>query len=252
MEKYYTEPKNSERDYRKLEKLGAKLGIPISQCFVETEVTMPDGKVIRNKTRSHTLKRNAYNLLFGVMSNKNPTDVTYGAGLLSLKDTAGNIQHGSYIAIAGGIGYNGAQPAEGDIPSNYYFSGGYLTDIGDDTRGIMTGTDDTAETFEDFQLIAQVHHGNASGQLVYNAMSTHTIAYDSGSLTLSDTIYRFFNNNSGAPITVKEVGIASRLVIAYNNAALFLLTRDVLVTPVLVPDSGQLKVSYTNSLVYPA
>lgn len=247
----YTEPKESERKYQRLAKLGKELGVPVPQCFIETEVTMPDGKVFRNKTRSHSWKRNMYNFIFCLVANKNPTDVTVGAGLLSFKSSAGAVIHGSMLPVPGC--YYNSTPVfiSGDAPGSGA-DAGYNAEAAVDTYGILVGTSDTAETFDDCALITKVAHGNTSGKLAIQATNPHVVAYDSGSKTLSDTLSRFFNNNSGGDITIKEVAIYSIIVNGYNNTPSVLMSRDVLVTPVLVPNTGQLKVSYTNSLVYPA
>jgi hypothetical protein len=186
------------------------------------------------------------------MANKDLTDTTFGAGFLSLKLAAGTVRHSGQMALPVAVNPNSGSimGIDGDTP--FYYAGGYNAPAAYDGAGILVGSSDTAETFEDCALAAQILHGNVSGKLMYNATNPHVTSYDAGNKTLSDSLSRFFNNNSGGDITIKEVGIVSGVVIYSNWAEVYLLSRDVLVTPVLVPDSGQLKVTYTNALVYPA
>jgi hypothetical protein len=172
---------------------------------------------------------------------------------VSLKQPSGTIAHAAYLPVPATYWNSYGAFISGDSPGSVGgLNAGYMAGAADDSYGILVGTDDTAETFEDTTLVAKVAHGNSSGQLAIQATNAHVTAYDSGSKTMSDTLSRFFNNNSGGDITIKEVAIYSLLLAGYNDERANLLSRDVLVTPVLVPNTGQLKVSYTNSLVYPA
>ena len=58
---------------------------------------------------------------------------------------------------------------------------------------------------------------------------------------------KIFNNNSGAEITVSEVGLAG-----YESGQSMLMCRDVLASPVTVPNAGQLTVTYTIEMTFPA
>jgi len=54
MKTIYTESKQSEQEYRKLAQQGAKLGIPVTECFLQMEVSMPDGSILHAHKQSHT------------------------------------------------------------------------------------------------------------------------------------------------------------------------------------------------------
>lgn len=85
------------------------------------------------------------------------------------------------------------------------------------------------------------------------AQEAPVLSYDAGTKTLTDTLVRFMNNNSGGDITVREVGLIAKLqtYTAYSMS-LFLLSRDVLSPEVVVPNAGQIRLQYQVSLVYPA
>lgn len=57
---------------------------------------------------------------------------------------------------------------------------------------------------------------------------------------------RTFQNISGAPITIKELGFLGTIPIASNTAAYFLFDRRVLPEPIVLADQA----SYTFSMVY--
>jgi hypothetical protein len=222
----YTEPKESEREYRKFAQLGKKLGIPVMECFLEMEVTMPDGKrqIHQHKQRSHSWVRNAYNLIFVGACRFSTTDSTFGAGTLGMKDVGAVARSNSDAATA----YSVVGPS------------------GDDTYGILVGSGITAESFEGYALITKIANGTGAGQLSYVAGVAHTLSYVGGTKTLTATLVRYFNNNSGGNVDVNEIAIV------LHGSFLYVITRDLLVSTVTIPDTGQLKVTYTINLVYPA
>jgi hypothetical protein len=230
MNKIYIEPASSERDHRKLEALGRKLGIPVPMAFLEMEVTMPAGKTLTHfKQRSHSWTRIAYNAVFSALAAVFFNDVTFGAGKVSLKDNGGTVR-----SQAGFI--------------TMYTTGGYTGTAGSNINGIVVGTDATAESFEDYHLLAIVANGSGAGQLTYSASEPVVVTYDAPSKTLTATHVRYFNNNNAAAITIKEVGLTGDYT---NNEWRCLPTRDH-IADVVIPATGQLKVSYAISLVYPA
>ena len=85
------------------------------------------------------------------------------------------------------------------------------------------------------------------------AQEAPVLSYDAGTKTLTDTMVRFMNNNSGGDITVREVGYIVKMQTgtAYSMSN-FLFSRDVLTPEVLIPNAGQIRLQYTISLVYPA
>jgi hypothetical protein len=107
------------------------------------------------------------------------------------------------------------------------------------THGIVVGSSDTPVTRDDYKLGSQIAHGSGTGQLMYGAMSIDPpVAYSTGYLT---RLMRVFTNNSGGDVTVKEVGV----VILYSgNLYYFLIIRDVLSTPVTIPNGYSWTVRY--------
>ena len=242
--KYYIESPESERKYRRLAALGRELGVPVPQVFLEMEVTMPDGRVMHHhKQRSHSWVRNAYNMLFTELGevNKNALGATFGAGQLNTKKTDATVLTD---ALPFAVNVNVS------ITSGGY--AGYLAAAAVDTWGILVGYDvATVESFEDFVLKNPILEGviNDAHHLNYILSLAYVVAYNAPSKTMSAVFARFMNNNSGGAVTVGETG----LVLAQSSGAgLHLMSRDHLGAAVVIPNTGQLKVTYTISLVFPA
>ena len=119
----------------------------------------------------------------------------------------------------------------------------------DDSYGIAVGSGSTPVTPNDYNLASKIPHGTGPGQLDYEP---HTI-----NSSYSDTysyveIARGFINRSGGDVIVREVGL-----IAWNywrnpggvvNSVKFLIARDVLPDPILIPNLASLTVRYRISL----
>jgi hypothetical protein len=119
------------------------------------------------------------------------------------------------------------------LSSNFIANAG----VGVTTHGIVVGSSDTPVTRDDYKLGSQILHGSGTGQLMYGAMSWDApVAYGTGYLTRG---IRVFTNNSGADITVKEIGLY-----IYNGAYYFCIIRDVLTTPVTIPNGYSWTVRY--------
>jgi hypothetical protein len=239
--KIYAEPPESERKFRRLAKLGQELGVPITETHLEVEVTMPDGRVLKHfKQRSHSYVRNAYNCLFSLMAAKN-AGATYGAGLISFKDTSGTIR-----GNGGGIGFQSGPTVE-DIAGGK----GFGAPAGVATYGIQVGSNVAAESFEDIALGTLIANGNAAGQLAYAQSEAETMAYVAGTKTLTSTYIRYMNNNSGGDVVVREIALTGVGVNGMITTIDTLFSRDH-VADITIPNTGQIKVTYTISLVYPA
>ncbi|MBA7542366.1 hypothetical protein ES705_34687 [subsurface metagenome] len=234
-----------EQRYRQLRRLAKELHIPMHEAFLELEVRDKAGRLIlHHRQRSHSWTRNAYNLLFCELAGKDGDDGTFGAGLLSLKDTSEAIKSGSAPAC---ITY--ATSVLQYMKSVDSTTAGYRGGVGDATQGIQVGTGTNAESFEDYALQTLIANGTGAGQLSYIASEVHSISY--AALTLKNELVRYFNNNSGGGIGVNEVGLVA-LGSAGSSQTRFMTTRDKLPATVTVPDTGQLKVTYTIQLTYPA
>jgi hypothetical protein len=104
--------------------------------------------------------------------------------------------------------------------------------------GIVVGSNDTPVTRDDYKLGSQITHGTGTGQLTYGAMSIDApVTYSTGYLM---RVMRVFTNNSGGDVTVKEIGVYCNMGAGY----FFCLIRDVLSTPVTIPNGYSWTVRY--------
>jgi hypothetical protein len=242
MKKFYIEPRNSELKHQKMAKLGGELGIPIPQAFLEMEVFNSKGESIQHfKYRSHSWTRTGYNIFFANIAGKLSAGA-YGAGTLALKDTGGvtRVNATNLVGMS-----QGQAEALNDAETGYR---GIANAV---IKGILVGTGTNAESFEDYVLQTPIANGSGAGQLSVVAQELPVLSYDAGTKTLTCTHVRYFNNNSGGDITVNECVF---VCCAQGSASQqkFCVSRDKLLVSPTIPDSGQLKVTYTISLVYPA
>jgi len=63
---------------------------------------------------------------------------------------------------------------------------------------------------------------------------------------------RYFNNNSGGDVNVNEVALVLNQPQGGAVYGKWMQSRDKLASTVTVPNTGQLKVTYTVQLAYPA
>ena len=225
-----------ESEYEELRRLGQKLHIPIAEAFWEIEVIDRDGNIVKqHRQRSHSWVRNAYNHLFSQMAAVN----CLSADGLSVRDTGGTFRSGSWP-----VGYS-------DYSLNFKTDNhGYKAAAADTTRGIVVGTGSDPEDFEDYALGSQIANGTGAGQLSYIASEVYTIS-TVGTVKKNELV-RYFNNNSGGDVNVNEVGLVAYGTLTDDTARKFMMSRDVLASTVTVPNTGQLKVTYTIQLAYPA
>jgi hypothetical protein len=118
-----------------------------------------------------------------------------------------------------------------------------LGDTGDVSQGIIVGTSDTPNVLGTYALGGKIAHGTSSGQLVYNPETVEDVTNPSGN-DLQFRLTRTFTNNSGATITVKEVGLLVKKWDASSTSRSWLVARDVLPSPVDVPDGATLTIRY--------
>lgn len=251
MKAYYIEPPKQERKYRRMEKLGAELGVPVPRMHLEMQVIMPDGKVVHHhKQRSHSWTRNAYNLILAQLGGASLGDATFGAGLLSAKATTGTVHYSTTKGWSSVQGSGGASDYSIRNPNVETY--GFRAGAGEDEFGILIGTSDTAEDFSDYILGAKVEDGTGAGQMSHILTESIAQSYNSGTKTWTCSQVRFINNNSGGGITIKEAGLFFKTTSFFgSNTYYFMAARDVLSPAVLIPDTGQLKTTYAISLVFP-
>jgi hypothetical protein len=232
-----------ERQWRKVKTIMGELHIPILEAWVELEAFDQAGKrVQRRRERAHTWVRNAYNTLFTQLSGKGATSTTFGAGELSIKQTSGTV----YGVVGNPFG----------VPTTYSIDTvtayGYRAAAGDDTYGIWVGGGTAAESFEDYILATKIANGSGAGQLSYVQGEANALSYNAGTKVLQNQVIRYFNNNSGAGVDVNEVGIVICGQNSTSNPIKWLMDRTKLGATVTVPNTGQLKVTYSFQLTYPA
>lgn len=229
-----------ESDYEEFSRLGAKLGLPCPQAFIRLESRAQDGSLVDlYDDRSRTLNRNYWNWLFKCFAVMNgggvlTSDTTYSAGHLTNKNTGGTIQN--------------ANSAAGSAPGQFSPVCVSVATAGTQ-KGIVVGTGTATESFEDVALGTIIAHGSSAGQLSYSAATFQQPSYNAGTLTWTTQMIRVFNNNSGGTIVVGETGIYGD----FNGATqVYMIMRDKLSPTVSVLNAGQLTVTYTFTLVFPA
>lgn len=222
-----------ERDakFERLKKLGVELKVPIAETHYQILLENPGEEAILYKSRAHTWVRNYYNAM--AMENFNlsgpipDAGVGYGAGSLRPRSGGGTITANATSSIM--LFQN---------TSTYY-----------DIQGILIGTGDTAYAFDQYALAARIEHGTGSGQISHNTMVRVDPTYDSDDKKWTQIVSRIFNNNSGGAITIKEIAIMGSPGGTYNSG--YIICRDV-ITPAEVQDGGQVTVTYSISLTFPA
>jgi len=75
---------------------------------------------------------------------------------------------------------------------------------------------------------------------------------DTGAKLLKNELVRYFNNNSGGDVNVNEVALVDYVGCRGSAIDKVFMSRDKLASTVTVPNTGQLKVTYTVQLTYPA
>lgn len=240
--------KATEKDYEELERLGAKLHIATPTAKWGFKLEKQDGSEILYEAteRAHSWVRNAYTILICNMCGNGPTQTSYGAGVLGVKGTNG----------VGWQGTTGAYPFapavsvnSGAVNALRYPGNGVVGAAGSITNGIVIGTGTTAYSFDDYKLATVIANGNAAGQMAYSA-GTATDTWDSASKLYTSSFTRIMNNNSGADIVVSEVGLIGYVGVSY--ASYFLLVRDLLEAPIVVPTDSKLTVTYNMQTLFPA
>jgi hypothetical protein len=195
----------------------------------EVEVRDKNGKLIsKQHGKSHSWLKQWIQILKGEFATRHGT--TVGNANVSINDETGS-------------GRTYPPQSSGSLTADY-LQLSTLGDAGDVTQGIIVGGGDTPNTLTTYALASKIGHGTASGQLVYNAESVEDVINPSG-MDLTFRITRTFTNNSGASVTVKEMGILVKKFDAGAFSRSFLIARDVLPSPSSVPDGATLTIRYT-------
>lgn len=231
-------------------------------CFLSYDLKDADGKQIEaHHMLSKSWVRNFYVIMAQILmgasyktGSADPDALTYGPGTLCPANISGDVPN-----PVGGISpENSMQVPIGLFGTSQTAVAGKMDSVLgplNTTRGIVLGSSDSPETFESFALSSIIPSGAAAGQLSYQAQINPEFIYDAATGKYTIIHRRIFNNNSGEPIIVKEIGWYR--LFGYHNysdkvrADTYLLSRDVLPAPVSIPDAGQFTVSYTLEQIFP-
>lgn len=219
---------------------------------IRTDITFhrlsADYELLEKRTqRSRSWTRHFFDLLYeplGYSSNTLATvpDIFGTNRVLSLSSNSDtcNLMVSSPAGIAGSF-----FPIDG----NHIFAAGasgtggkYLLNSGDEW-GIVVGSNNTAVTPADNALVAKILQGVVGGTLCHSG--TEILFPVSVNPNCTMMIRRYFTNNSGGDVTIREVGIYSPGLDTPNVLAwLFCIARDVTADTV-VHDTNILVVTYT-------
>ncbi len=229
--------------FAQLRELGQELHIPIlthKWRFVNRD---RDGNVVDDvEMWADSFVRNAYNHLASQMMSKNGDGAAFTGGDINFTQVSSTLVTGNRGIRIGDANQNLEDTA----------TSGLRGPAADNGRGIVVGSSATAFSFEHTALQAIIAEGTAAGQLNYTAQTALADAF--AALVYTVTHQRFFNNNSGGNVSVNEVG----MYLDMNNSTVVttvvpvMTARDVLGATIVVPDTGQLDVSYDMALTFPA
>lgn len=213
------------------EALAMEMRTPYAIGRWDLEVVSPGGAVVdRQSFYSQSWLRNYVNMLcnFVLSVRLNDSLVEWGDSFLNIRERDDTITNNSTVS---------------------YLS--TLVSVGDDVSGIVLGSGTTEETLDDYDLDVPINHGRAGGELYHYAGEGDTAweiwSWDSLNKKFANTLWRFFLNDGGVDVTVKEAGLASNV-----STIQALLVRDVLSSEVVVPDLHILRAKYTiQSTVFP-
>ena len=112
--------------------------------------------------------------------------------------------------------------------------------------GLRVGKLDTAVTAADFEMATLIPHGTATDNLSYGAQTFEVVTVVG--TTTSFRVTRPFTNNTGATVTIKEIGAALAMKDTANASRYLCFLRDVLASSVPVPDGSTFTLRYTFSV----
>ena len=177
--------------------------------YYKVEVRDPDGKLLKRERRKSRSYVRQWNDIVAAQA---------GAGTQSVKDTGGTSR--SVTTHANNLRFSAA--------------------AADDAVGIVVGSGVIAVTIVDFNLRTKITEGTGAGQLNYQASTPGDPAISGSSCSFETS--RAAINNSGATVTVKEIGINIR---GASTPYYFLGVRDVLAASLDVPHGGAITITYT-------
>ena len=124
--------------------------------------------------------------------------------------------------------------------------GAYLAPVNISTYGLRVGLGDTAVTALDYEMKTLIPHGTGTDELSYGAQTFEAVTVVG--TTTSFRVTRPFTNNTGATVTIKEIGAAISLYDSAPVLRYLCFLRDVLASAVPVPDGSTFTLRYTFSV----
>lgn len=201
---------------------------------------------IKSKYRqlSHSYTRNFHNFLLQnaliIPSGSNTAYPSFGEGNIRLRDVNAVIVSLAATAFC----WNNVSTSAGNV--NLAFVSG----AGNATYGVVVGTGNTAENLNDYILESKIGEGIGVGQLNHQIMVRDNLIYNPLTDTFSIDFTRAFHNNSGATITIRELGIYVRASVVATQY-IYCMIRDVLPTPIEVPTGQKVTITYRFSYTLP-
>lgn len=204
--------------------------MPPPKSFLTIEVKSEEKIKEKITTLSKSWTRNAYNQLTQQLLGLHANDygvADYVAGGLYQKYTSGSTTADDYTTLL-----QSSNPWSGVANNSTY--------------GLVVGTGNTAETFNDYVLASQCVHGTGTNQFTHGAGNILG-SWNGTTKKWTATMTRGFFNQSGATISVAETGIY-----VYKAASQILLyNRDVLSPAVDVANGDTITVTYTIETTFP-
>ncbi len=181
----------------------------VGGSLYEIEIYDKNGKLIKKeRKKGDSILKNWMFLFYGMANGVQ----------WSFYDTNGNLQEINSVSV---------------------ISCSLLAPSGDDSFGIIVGSGTTPVDLEDHNLASKIPNGTGSGQLSYGETSFYSsyngLTYDMGG-------QRSFDNNSGADITINEIGLVMKVNDGSNNYYV-LIMRDV-ISASTVPNGGRITIKY--------
>jgi hypothetical protein len=197
---------------------------PIEEIYWEIEVRDENGKLLKFKRfKAHSWLKQFCGCLKGIMAHKYNS---LNEGNVTVIDTSGTGR--TYPRSSVGLHQSG-------MP--------IMADVNEGDYGLVIGTSDTANTKDTYAMGGVIAHGSGSGQMLYGGTTIENPTNPSGNDWVF-RIIRIFTNNSGASITVKEIGIIAKSQDPIPTVRYFLIARDVISAGVTVPNGSTLTVRY--------
>lgn len=190
------------------------------------------GRVVyQRREQGHSWTHNGWLRMLAALTDLRGDGQDYGVG------------HGAARALNGTV-YN--QSGSTGARSASLYNQGLLAPESAGNYGILIGTGRQQFNLADYTLSAPVSHSGTGMQ--HQAMLAPSAAFDAANQVWTVYLTRRFANQSGARMTIQEIGLAWRGRLFSAQEDYFLLARDVLESAIDVPAGLTLEVTYEVAL----